>query len=201
MRIKHWFRADISKVTGDSFAYVRRHHQGLGGLSYICIAAQSIQSLSTTDANYANALASLKEKFDCPRQICINHWHAITNFPKMKHDTPEALEAVIGNFKQHLRALEITGESHLDTVLIRMLISQLCVNIVNQWELTLIDKKMLSFQYLLAFLEKRASCGKLSRTVTPLIKETATRNRPRQNASRGYAFIASQATLTCKCCK
>ncbi|XP_043583463.1 uncharacterized protein LOC122568137 [Bombus pyrosoma] len=59
------------------------------------IAAQHIQSLGTTDANYANALASLKEKFDNPRQLCMNHWHAIANFPKMKNSTPEAVEETI----------------------------------------------------------------------------------------------------------
>ncbi|XP_043598148.1 uncharacterized protein LOC122574515 [Bombus pyrosoma] len=109
----------------------------------------------------------------------ITNWHAIANFPKMKN-TPEALEAVVVNFKQHLRELKITGESLLDTVLNGMLISQISGNIVNKWELTLTDRKMPPVEHLLAFLEKRASCGKLSRTVTPLTKETTTRNRPRQ---------------------
>ncbi|XP_043603776.1 uncharacterized protein LOC122576923 [Bombus pyrosoma] len=158
------------------------------------IAAQYIQSLDTTAANYANALASLIEKFDNTRQICMN-------IPKMKNDTYEALEAVVVNFKQHLRALEITGESLLDTVLNGMLISQISINIVNKWELTLTVKKMSSVQHLLAFLEKRASCGKLSRKVTPLMKETTTRNRPRQNSSPGHAFTTSQATSTCNTCQ
>jgi hypothetical protein len=47
-------------------------------LHYLCsslteIAAQSIQSLDTTEANYAIVLATLKEKFDWPRQISMRH--------------------------------------------------------------------------------------------------------------------------------
>ncbi|XP_043604778.1 uncharacterized protein LOC122577509 [Bombus pyrosoma] len=165
------------------------------------IAAQHIQSLGTTDANYANALASLKEKFDNPRQLCMNHWHAIANFLKMKNSTPEALEAVVVNFKQHLRALKLTGESLTDIVLNGMLISQLSGNIVNKWELTLTDKKMPPVENLLTFLEKRASCGKLSRTVAPSTKETTTRTRPRQTSSRSNVFITSETRSTCHTCK
>jgi hypothetical protein len=169
------------------------------------IAAQSIQSLDTTEANYAIALTTLKEKFDCPRQSCMRHWHAITDYPKLTKETPAAIRAWIETVKQHLRALENSGESLVDIALFGALISKLSTDTINQWELTLPDSKMPSHSHLIAFLEKRANCGKMGPTSAPAVKTSdrkpiAQRYHTRQTASREHTFATTLSPPTCPIC-
>ncbi|XP_060823984.1 uncharacterized protein LOC132911379 [Bombus pascuorum] len=54
-------------------------------------AAQSVQILDITDLNYSIAMDTLKEKFDCHRQVCMRHWDLILDYPKITEETPESL--------------------------------------------------------------------------------------------------------------
>jgi hypothetical protein len=99
----------------------------------------------------------------------MRHWHAITDYPKITKETPAASEALIETIEQHLHALENSGKSLIDIALVGLFISKLISDTVNQWadNTTLPDNKMSSYMHLLAFLEKRASCGKMAPTTTP----------------------------------
>ncbi|CAK9799191.1 hypothetical protein ANTPLA_LOCUS1925 [Anthophora plagiata] len=72
-------------------------------------AAACIQSLSTTDANYTDALELLKEKFDCTRRIILKHCDALRNILNLTWDSPEALGNLVDSINQHLRALKNLG--------------------------------------------------------------------------------------------
>jgi hypothetical protein len=96
----------------------------------------------------------------------MRRWHTITDDPKITKETLAALGALIETIKQHLRALKNSGESLIDIALVGLYISKLNPDTVIQWELTLPDNKMPSYWHLLAFLEKRASCGKMGTTPT-----------------------------------
>jgi hypothetical protein len=169
------------------------------------IAAQSIQSLDTTEANYAIALATLKEKFDYPRQRSMRDWHAIADYPRLSKETPTAIGACTENIRQHLRVLDNSGESLSDIALISVILAKLSTDTVHQWELTLPDNKMLSPSHLLAFLDKRASCGKMSPKPTPAVKTPERkpieqRYHTRQTASRGHACAMTHSPVICPIC-
>jgi hypothetical protein len=135
----------------------------------------------------------------------MRHCHAITDYPKLTKETPAAIGVWIETVKQHLRALENSGESLVDIALLGALISKLSTDTINQRELTLPDSKMPSHSHLIAFLEKRASCGKMGPTSAPAVKTPERkpieqRYHARQTASRGYAFATTQSPKTCPTC-
>lgn len=165
-------------------------------------AAACIQSLSTTDANYSDAIDLLKAKFDCPRQIRLRHWDAIRELPKLPKDSPEALGNLIDTFNQHLRALKNLGESvnSWDTILISTLLSKVSSDTAWHWELTLKDKNMPSYTELLAFLEKRANCiPATSLGNTTSFRSTDTNRQNRLIQPRKHAFVSTNS-LTCPIC-
>jgi hypothetical protein len=98
------------------------------------------------------------------------HWHAIADYPRLSKETPTAIGAFIETIKQHIRALDNSGESLEDIALISILLAKLSTAAVHQWEFTLSDNKMPSPSYLIAFLEKRTSCGKMRLEPTPAVK-------------------------------
>ena len=73
-------------------------------------AARTIQSLDITEPNYSIAINILRDKFDCHRQICARHWHALLYYPKMATETPESVEDLVETFKINLKALEKLGD-------------------------------------------------------------------------------------------
>jgi hypothetical protein len=151
-------------------------------------AAYCIESLSTTNANYNEAIAILKEKFDHPRYTCLRHWSVIQNYPKVAKESPRALEHLVDRIKQHLCALRNLGEPITsDTVLIGIILSKLSPDIIKQWELTLHNKDMPPYTQLLDFLMNRANCVRASRIYNPL----------RQGAPRGHVLTS----ITCPTCR
>lgn len=125
-------------------------------------AAACIQALSTTDANYADAIELLKEKFDCTRHIILGHCDVLRELPKPSRDSPESLSDLVDAVNQHLRALKNLGEniSAWNSLLVSIILSKLNSDTVWHWELTLKDKKkMPAYTDLLIFLERRATCA------------------------------------------
>ncbi|XP_076549255.1 uncharacterized protein LOC143307956 [Osmia lignaria lignaria] len=164
-------------------------------------AAACIQALSTTDANYHDAIELLREKFDCPRRAILGHCDALRDIPKLVKDTPEALGDLVDTVNQHLRALTNLGErvESWNSLLLSMIMSKLNSNTVWHWELALKDKRTVpAYTDLLAFLEKRANCAQISSAkVTPTAEHRGAgpsgnpriqRHRP----SRGHAFLSAK---------
>jgi hypothetical protein len=63
-----------------------------------------------TESNYAIAISTLREKFDCHRRVCLRHWHLIRDYPKISKETPDAIEDFLETVQINLRALEKLGE-------------------------------------------------------------------------------------------
>ncbi|CAK9820273.1 hypothetical protein ANTPLA_LOCUS10526 [Anthophora plagiata] len=168
-------------------------------------AAACIQSLSITDANYADALELLKEKYDCTRRILLSHCDAIRDIPKLTKDTPEALGHLIDTVNQHLRALKNLGENiaSWNSILVSIILSKISTDTAWHWELTIKDKKMPAYTSLLKFLEKRANCAPaaISKPM-PAASERSNENfrKNRFVAQRSHAFVSVQAPK-CQICK
>ncbi|XP_076247771.1 uncharacterized protein LOC143187438 [Calliopsis andreniformis] len=151
-------------------------------------AAASIESLSTTEANYATAIELLKEKYDNTRKILLRHCNAIREYPKLAKDTPEAIGKLVDTIQQHLRSLQNLGENidAWDSMLNSIILSKIGSDTAWHWELSLKDKKMPSCKILLEFLEKRADCGqspslKSNFTTERQIENRNFKNRPQRN--------------------
>ncbi|KOC59852.1 hypothetical protein WH47_10766 [Habropoda laboriosa] len=167
-------------------------------------AATCIQSLSITDANYADALELLKEKYDCTRRILLSHCDAIRDIPKLTRDTPEALGHLVDTVNQHLRALKNLGENiaSWNSILVSIILSKVSSDTAWHWELTIKDKKMPAYTSLLEFLEKRANCAPAA-VSKPLPAPSGRQHENHRNtrfaAPRGHAFVSVQ-TSQCMIC-
>ncbi|XP_029055294.2 uncharacterized protein LOC114882599 [Osmia bicornis bicornis] len=164
-------------------------------------AAACIKALSTTDANYHDAIELLREKYDCPRRVILGHCDALRDIPKLIRDTPEALGDLVDNVNQHLRALTSLGENVIswNSLLLSMILSKLNSNTVWHWELALKDKRTVpAYTDLLAFLEKRANCARTSITRAAPTAEprgSGPSGNPRvmkHRPSRGHAFLSTK---------
>jgi hypothetical protein len=138
----------------------------------------------------------------------MRYWHAIAYYSRLSKETPAVISTCIETIKQHLRALDNSGESLGDIALISVLAyltpihAKLTMDTVRQWDLTLPDNKMPSPSHLIAFLDKRASCGKMSPKPAPAVKTPERkpieqRYHARQTASRAHAFTATSSSSTC----
>ncbi|XP_029054468.1 uncharacterized protein LOC114881773 [Osmia bicornis bicornis] len=163
-------------------------------------AAACIQALSTTDANYRDAIDLLRQKFDCPRRIILGHCDAIREIPKLVKDLPEALGNLVDSINQHLRALVNLGEdvSAWNSFLLSTILSKINSNTFWHWELSLKDKrKVPSYTDLLEFLEKRANCALMSSAKAlpserPVAGHSENLRTLKHRPSRGHAFVAAK---------
>lgn len=124
-------------------------------------AAACIQALSSTGANYVHAIELLKKKFDCRRRILLSHCDAIARRPQISRDSPEALGDFVDAIRQNLCSLESMDidTSSWDCIIVSIILSKVSGDLEWQWELSLKDKEMPSYEHLLEFLEKRAICA------------------------------------------
>nr|XP_034194538.1 uncharacterized protein LOC117610817 [Osmia lignaria] len=160
-------------------------------------AAACIQSLSTTDSNYADAIELLKEKFDCKRRILLKHCNAIIGLPKITRDSPEALGDLVDTVRQNLRSLKNleVDTSSWDSILIAIILTKLSTETVYQWELSLKDKQMPTFASLLEFLDKRANCIIMTHQKPAQTDGQHNRGPPGKSivkqSSRSHAFVTT----------
>ncbi|XP_033178843.1 uncharacterized protein LOC117152163 [Bombus impatiens] len=121
-------------------------------------AAQSIQSLQLTEANYPIALDTLKDKFNCPLQICMHHWNLMRNYPEIKKETPEALKDLLKTISVNLKALENLKQPVTSNIaIIELLASKLPSSSLRKWQRTLPRQQVPSYQHLIDFLKTRAN--------------------------------------------
>ncbi|CAK9816310.1 hypothetical protein ANTPLA_LOCUS8952 [Anthophora plagiata] len=165
-------------------------------------AAACIESLSMTDADYADALELLKEKFDCKRKILLKHCDAIIGLPKLTRDSPEALGDLVDTIRQNLRSLKNlkVDTSAWDCILVSIILTKISSDTAFQWELSLKDKQMPAYTNLLDFLEKYADCSPTSdkrpkQTVEHYSRGPSEKHGGKKQPSRSHAFVtASQAS-------
>lgn len=163
-------------------------------------AATCIESLSTTEANYADAIEILKNKFHCPRRTILLHCDAIRDFPKLISDTPDALGNLVDTTTQHLRALKNLGEpiASWNSHLVSTILSKIGPHTLWQWELTLADKSMPSYESLLEFLDKLANCTPKPTSTTGRTAEGSRGNKT--DTPRRHAFVSAK-NPACPICK
>ncbi|XP_033297926.1 uncharacterized protein LOC117204533 [Bombus bifarius] len=166
-------------------------------------AADCLNALPLSNVNYSQAIAVLKESFECPRYTAFSHCMAIIDYPKITKESPTELRRLVHTFKQHIYALNKLGDSYPDTsaVLTSLILSKIPLSIQKQWEMTLPNNEVPPYIHLLNFLER------LARSSRPITTVRQTRESPeqttpvRQRASRGHALTATQVNPTCPTCQ
>ncbi|XP_050495257.1 uncharacterized protein LOC126876445 [Bombus huntii] len=78
-------------------------------------AADCLNALPLSNVNYSQAIAVLKESFECPRYTAFSHCMAIIDYPRITKESPTELRRLVHTFKQHIYALNKLGESYPDT--------------------------------------------------------------------------------------
>ncbi|XP_046143494.1 uncharacterized protein LOC123988263 [Osmia bicornis bicornis] len=161
-------------------------------------AAACIRSLSTTDANYADAIDLLKNKFECKRRALLKHCDAIQAIPKLSADSPEALGDLVDTVRQNLRSLKNLGidTSSWDCIIISIVLSKINSDTAWHWELSLKDKQMPPCTHLLDFLEKRANCKPATQKKSSTSPGQSSRHRSTKSINprypmRSHAFVTA----------
>nr|XP_033199432.1 uncharacterized protein LOC117161804 [Bombus vancouverensis nearcticus] len=164
-------------------------------------AAQSIQTLELTEANYSIALDTLKDKFNCPLQICMHHWNLMRNYPEIKKETPEALEDLLKTISVNLKALENLKQPVTSNIaIIELLASKLPSSSLRKWQRTLPRQQVPSYQHLIDFLKTRANGTQLLSKAKESKGSTHKHHSQRTTIPHGRTFATTSRTLVCPTC-
>ena len=90
-------RTEISKV--DKFNYLTSLLEGS--------AANAIQGLTLSEANYDSAVKLLKERYERPQQIITAHMDELMKIPTCASDRPSSLRQVYDKINVHIRGLAV----------------------------------------------------------------------------------------------
>lgn len=121
-------------------------------------AAEVVQNIELTAANYKIAFDLLKHQFHNKRLIIQNHIKALFDLPQTQGDNPNSLRQITNRILTNMRginALEINTE-HWDPIIVHLVTSKLDVKTHTEWELTTKPNVLPTLQELLDFLQKRS---------------------------------------------
>ncbi|XP_033317753.1 uncharacterized protein LOC117215502 [Bombus bifarius] len=164
-------------------------------------AAQSIQSLELTEANYPIALDTLKDKFNCPLQICMRHWNLMRNYPEIKKETPEALEDLLETISVNLKALEHLKEPVTSNIaIIELIASKLPSSSLRKWQRTLPRQQVPSYQHLIDFLKTRANGTQFLSKEKESKGSTHKHHSQRTTTPHGRTLATTSITVVCPTC-
>ncbi|XP_060831399.1 uncharacterized protein LOC132915547 [Bombus pascuorum] len=165
-------------------------------------AASYVQSLNSTKISYAGVIVALKNRYDCPREICLRHFFAMQNYPRLTSETPATLANLIGAMKLHLHALKNLGDSITsNTNIIGLFLSKLNPDTIQQWEFSIPNKRMPPYTHLLDFLEKKANCDLTTSVDTPARQTPEQHKALRQGCPQRNAFTTTHFPLACPICQ
>ncbi|XP_033317544.1 uncharacterized protein LOC117215261 [Bombus bifarius] len=164
-------------------------------------AAQSIQSLELTEANYPIALDTLKDKFNCPLQICMRHWNLMRNYPEIKKETPEALEDFLETISVNLKALEHLKEPVTSNIaIIELIASKLPSSSLRKWQRTLPRQQVPSYQHLIHFLKTRANGTQFLSKAKESKESIHKHHSQRTSIPHGRTLATTSRTVVCPTC-
>nr|CAI5835987.1 unnamed protein product [Callosobruchus analis] len=99
-------------------------------------AANAIQCIDFTAANYKNAYDAVIERYDNVRLLTHNHVHAIFSISPITKETADEIRRIIDTVSKHLKSLEQLGEQvdTWDTLIIYVIASKLDKFSLREWE-------------------------------------------------------------------
>ena len=148
--------------TFDSFVHRHKDLSDIQKLHYLKSslrneAAQVIESLETTAANYLPAWEQLCERYDNHRKMVGGHIHALCSMPSITKASSAILRSHQNGMNSHLRALTALKlpVEHWDAIIIHLMVEKLDIESHHLWESSRSSASLPSIQEYLAFLNQR----------------------------------------------
>jgi len=146
----------------ESFVHSNNHLSDIQKLHYLKSslkneAAQVIESLETSSANYLSAWEQLRERYDNNRKMVGIHIHALCSMPPIVMASSVNLRMHQNGINSHLRALKALKlpVEHWDALIIHLMVEKLDVESHRLWESNRSSDSLPSMQDYLAFLNQR----------------------------------------------
>ena len=143
------FHANASLSDGQKLQYLRSCLKGE--------AFNAINGLKICDANYIEAWGILINRYKVTRLLVDAHLRTIFAIEKTVKDSSTATKAIIDVIVQHVAALRALGRpvDICDDWLVHWTVSKLSYETRKQWELSLNNDLLPTFEELFAFLHSR----------------------------------------------
>ncbi|CAI6376545.1 unnamed protein product [Macrosiphum euphorbiae] len=201
--------------TFDSFVHGHKDLSDIQKLHYLKSslrneAAQVIESLETTAANYLPAWEQLRERYDNHRKMVGGHIHALCSMPSITKVSSASLRSHQNGINSHLRALTALKlpVEHWDAIIIHLMVEKLDVESHRLWESSRSSASLPSIQEYLSFLNQRCLTLESIETRSNYAKVAlpspyATNNKQLAPKKRSYttAFAATDKSVSsCTLC-
>lgn len=180
-------------------------------LSVVGRAAKALEAVETVKGNYDIALGILKRKFECTRRTLYRHYSLLQEYPKLSKDSSSEISNFLHHVNLHLRALRNLNApvDQWDVPITNLILSKISSNLALQWELTLNNNDLPSYENLIEFLEKRANCSDFYQPKSNLSKEFLKEERPKKSFNRRQQLfvvnsksnMSNKQTFSCEYCK
>ena len=172
-------------------------------------AKRVIEGLSRSGEHYAEAIESLKSRYDRPRLIHQTHVRMILETPSLKDGSGKELRRLHDTVQQHLHALKAMGHEPSAAFITSMLELKLDMTTMFEWQKhSQSSSDVPPYQELLDFVDLRAQASEAS-TSEPTKRAPKNDSRP-MTIKRGvnpnkpiasHAASADTATGNCVLCK
>lgn len=164
-------------------------------------AAEIIESLEISGANYTDAWSRLKERYDNERLAVQNHIKAIFDLPVAKKENYVAIRRVSDGVLKHTRALQALKRptQQWDDLLIHIVTSKLDITTIKEWEANLKPTQIPSFQELTEFLSRR--CQTLEAVAKRSLQQQESVSIRQPSRGKVTASHAITGDVKCTYCK
>ncbi|XP_071052910.1 uncharacterized protein [Onthophagus taurus] len=120
-------------------------------------AAQVINALEASDANYLVAWELLRNRYENKRIIVHTYVREMFELNALNQESHTHLRRLVDHFRKHLRALDSLGQptNSWDTILIHLIVSKLDNKTKRAWECSITTTELPTLKQLLGFLIKQ----------------------------------------------
>ncbi|XP_053687160.1 uncharacterized protein LOC128736697 [Sabethes cyaneus] len=120
-------------------------------------AANLIQSITITAANYSVAWDTLVKRYSNKAILRKKHIRALLKYPKILNSNVDALHKIVDDFQRHVKVLQQLGEpvEHFSSILIELLEDKLDDASLQAWEESVSSEEQPTYTKLIEFLLKR----------------------------------------------
>ncbi|XP_053682608.1 uncharacterized protein LOC128733054 [Sabethes cyaneus] len=120
-------------------------------------AANLIQSITITAANYSVAWDTLVKLYSNKAILRKKHIRALLKYPKILNSNVDALHKIVDDFQRHVKVLQQLGEpvEHFSSILIELLEDKLDDASLQAWEESVSSEEQPTYTKLIEFLLKR----------------------------------------------
>ncbi|XP_055633965.1 uncharacterized protein LOC129774272 [Toxorhynchites rutilus septentrionalis] len=138
-------------------------------------AANLIQSIVITAANYSVAWYTLVKRYSNKGLLRKKHIRALLKYPKIPNNSVEALHRILDEFQCHTKVLQQLGEpvEHFSSILMELLVDKLDDASHSAWEESIVSDDNPTYEKMIGFLQKRTR-----------VLETIMINRPSPSSSK-----------------